>query len=228
MNPVRTAENILTELRSMADPEKTSGMARYGINPDKTLGISIPALRAIARRIGKDHALAEELWSTGVHEARILASFIDLPGQVTSEQMEIWASDFDSWDVCDQCCSNLFDKIPFADQKAIEWSAREEEFVKRAGFVLMATLAVHDKKAGDEKFIGFLPYIVRESDDERNFVKKAVSWALRQIGKRNRRLNALAIGTAREIQQKDSRAARWIASDALRELTGESVQNKFK
>ena len=228
MNSSLTAESILAELRSLANPENVVGMARFGINSENTLGISIPALRAIARRTGKNHALAQELWSSGIHEARILACFIDSPKQVTPEQMESWASEFDSWDVCDQCCSNLFDKTPFAYQKAGEWSGREEEFVKRAGFVLMAALAVHDKKAEDSKFTPFLPMIIRESDDERNFVKKAVNWALRQIGKRNKNLNALAISTAREIQERSSRAARWIASDALKELTGESVQRRLK
>ena len=212
----------------MANPENVAGMARFGIKTEKALGISIPPLRAIAKRTGKNHILAGELWSSGIHEARILACFIDSPKQVTPEQMERWASEFDSWDLCDQCCSNLFDKTPFAYQKAAEWSAREEEFVKRAGFVLMAALAVHDKKARDDKFIRFLPIIVRESDDERNFVKKAVNWALRQIGKRNKKLNVFAIDTAREIQERISPAARWIASDALKELTGESVQRKLK
>jgi 3-methyladenine DNA glycosylase AlkD len=146
---------------------------------------------------------------------------------VTEKQMESWVKDFDSWDICDQCCSNLFDKTKFAHKKAIEWSKRREEFVKRAGFVLMATLAVHDKEAGDKEFLKFLPIIIREATDDRNFVKKAVNWALRQIGKRNSALNKIAIQTAKEIQKIDSKSAKWIASDAIRELTSEAVQKKL-
>lgn len=203
-------------------------MARYGINPENTLGISIPALRAIARQAGKDHLLAARLWRSGIHEARLLACFTDEPDKVTSTQMDRWARDFDSWDVCDQCCSNLFDKTSMAYIKAVQWSSRKEEFVKRAGFTLMAALAVHDKQSGDEAFEEFLPLILREATDARNFVCKAVNWALRQIGKRNRRLNQKAIKTAKEIQKLDSKAARWIAADALRELTGEQVQERLR
>jgi 3-methyladenine DNA glycosylase AlkD len=146
---------------------------------------------------------------------------------VTDAQMESWVKDFDSWDVCDQCCSNLFDKTKFAHQKAVEWSKREETFVKRAGFTLMATLAVHDKTAVDEEFLKFLSVIKDGSVDNRNFVKKAVNWALRQIGKRNHNLNEMAIKVAEEIQQINSKSARWIASDAIRELTSEAVQNRL-
>jgi len=202
-------------------------MARFGINPENTYGVSVPDLRKMAKEISTDHALAEQLWASGIHEARILASMIDEPEMVTEARMESWVKDFDSWDVCDQCCSNLFDKTKFAYRKAAEWSKREEEFVKRAGFTLMATLAVHDKKAADEEFLKFLPVIKRESTDNRNFVKKAVNWALRQIGKRNLNLNKVAIKAAEEIQQIDSKSARWIAADAIRELTGEAVQKKL-
>ena len=202
-------------------------MARFGINPENTYGVSIPNLRKIARETGEDHALAQQLWASGIHEARILASFIDKPETVTEAQMESWVKDFDSWDVCDQCCSNLFDKTKFAHRKAAEWSKREEEFVKRAGFTLMAALAVHDKKAADEDFLKFLPIIKRESTDGRNFVRKAVNWALRQIGKRNYNLNQMALKTAEEIQQVNSKSARWIAADAIRELTSEAVQKKL-
>jgi 3-methyladenine DNA glycosylase AlkD len=188
----------------------------------------MPALRGIARELGRDHHLAQELWASGIHEARILACLIDEPSLATEEQMELWVKEFDSWDLCDQCCSNLFDRTGLAFEKAVEWSGREEEFVKRAGFVLMACLAVHDKKAGDEAFLEFLPLIKREAQDSRNFVRKAVNWALRQIGKRNPNLNRAAIEAAREIQKMDSRAARWIASDALRELTGQKVQSRLK
>jgi len=221
-------KEILKRLKSLSDPKAVEGMARFGINPKNTYGVSIPNLRMISKEIGRDHSLAQQLWSSGIHEARILAGMIDDPGMVTEEQMESWVKDFDSWDVCDQCCSNLFDKTEFAYQKAFEWSERNEEFVKRAGFVLMATLAVHDKKATDEELLKFLPLIKRESTDDRNFVKKAVNWALRQIGKRNVSLNKAAIKTAKKIQGIDSKSARWIASDALRELTSEAVQKRLR
>jgi len=222
------AEDVLKRLESLADPEAVAGMAKFAVGGQNTLGISVPTLRQLANEIGRDHDLAQQLWTSGIHEARLLATMIDVPQQVTETQMEAWVKDFDSWDVCDQCCLNLFRKTPFAYQKVDKWSRREEEFVKRAGFALMATLAVHDKQAGDEAFIGFLPSIKREATDERNFVKKAVNWALRQIGKRNLSLNQIAIQTAQEIQQLDSKSARWIAADALRELTGDKVQQKLR
>jgi len=219
--------DILKKLKSLSDPEAVKGMARYGINPENTYGVSIPNLRKIAKEIGTDHALAQQLWASGIHEARILASMIDELEMVTDAQMESWVKDFDSWDVCDQCCMNLFEKIKFAYQKAVEWSANDKEFIKRAGFVLMARLAVSDKKADDKQFEPFFPSIKRESVDNRNFVKKAVNWALRQIGKRNPNLNKMAIKTAEEIQQINSRSARWIASDAIRELTSEAIQKRL-
>ncbi len=221
-------EKILKQLESLSNPKAVAGMARFGINQSNTYGVSIPNLRKIAREAGKNHLLAQQLWSSGIHEARILASMIDNPENVTEEQMENWVKDFNSWDVCDQCCSNLFDKTGFAYQKAVEWSKREEEFVKRAGFVLMAVLAVHDKKARDEEFLKFLPIIERESTDDRNFVKKAVNWALRQIGKRNLNLNKKAIETAKEIQKMESKSSKWIASDVIRELTGEEIQKRLR
>jgi 3-methyladenine DNA glycosylase AlkD len=219
-------DEILSRLRSLANPEAVAGMARFGINPKNTYGISIPALRKIARELGTNHDLAQQLWASGVHEAKILAAMVDDHEKVTEGQLESWVEAFDSWDVCDQCCSNLFDETRFAYQKAVEWSSRKEEFVKRAGYALMAALAVHDKSAPDTKFLRFLPLIRRGSSDERNFVKKAVNWALRQIGKRNRRLNRAAIATAKEIQAMESKTARWIAADALRELTSPAVQKK--
>jgi len=221
-------EEILNRLRNMANPANVAGMARFGINPENTLGISIPELRSMAKEIGKDHALAQELWTSGIHEARILAAFIDDPKKVTEVQMEWWVADFDSWDVCDQVCGNLFDRTLFAYPKAHEWSSRDEEFVKRAGFALMAWLPVHDKKARDEQFELFFSAIIRQSTDGRNYVKKAVNWALRNIGKRNRSLNRRAIETAEEITRIDSRTAHWIASDALKELTSPAVQNRLK
>lgn len=222
-----TTSQILDLLKSLANPENVAGMAKFGINPENTYGISIPTLRKIAKQCGKDHHMAQELWASGIHEARILACFIDDPRQVSEAQMDQWAADFDSWDVCDQCCGNLFDRTPFAYEKAEEWSQAEEEFVKRAAFALMAYLAVHDKKAPDSKFEAFFPVIVRESGDERNYVKKAVNWALRQIGKRNQRLNDLAIKTAEKIADSETKAARWIAADALRELRSDKVQDRL-
>ena len=204
-------------------------MARFGVRVDDALGgISVPVLRRLARKIGRNHTLAAELWKTGIQEARHLAAMIDEPEKVTEAQMERWARQFDSWDVCDGCCSTLFDKTPFAYRMAMEWSSRPEEFVKRGGFALMAVLAVHDKQASDAKFLKFLPAIKRESTDGRNFVRKAVNWALRQIGKRNPALNRSAVKIARRIRTLDSRSARWIAADALRELTGDAVQRRLR
>jgi 3-methyladenine DNA glycosylase AlkD len=221
-------EDIIAKLKSLSDPKAVEGMARFGINPENTYGVSIPNLRQMAKEAGKDHGLAQELWASGIHESRILASMIDDPRATTEEQIDSWVEDFDSWDVCDQCCMNLFEKTRFAYQKAVEWSSREKEFVKRAGFVMMARLAVSDKKASDRQFEGFFSIITREASDNRNMVKKAVNWALRQTGKRNLILNDMAIQTAREIQQMDSRSSRWIASDALRELTSDAVQKRLK
>jgi 3-methyladenine DNA glycosylase AlkD/TfoX/Sxy family transcriptional regulator of competence genes len=219
---------LIKKLKSLSNPEAVAGMARFGINPKNTYGVSIPVLRKMAMEIGQNHLLAQRLWNSGVHEARILAGMIDLPEEITEKQMERWVRDFDSWDVCDQVCSNLFDRTQFAHKKAMNWSKRGEEFVKRAGFVLMAALSVHDKKAGDKKFLKFLPIIKREARDERNFVKKAVNWALRQIGKRDLHLNQKAIKTAKEIQGIESKAAKWIASDAIRELTSQVVQKRLR
>ncbi len=221
-------DDILKRLKSLADPKAVEGMARFGINPENTFGVSIPNLRKIAKETGRDRALAQQLWDSAIHEARILASMIDDSEMVTEEQMERWVKDFDSWDVCDQCCMNLFEKTKFAYQKAVEWSSNDKEFIKRTGFVLMARLAVSDKKADDKQFEPFLPIIKRESTDNRNFVKKAVNWALRQIGKRNLNLNGKAIETAKEIQEIDSKSARWIAADAIRELTSQAVLERLQ
>ncbi len=223
-----TIDEIIAELRSHANPSNVEGMARYGISAVNTLGVNIPTLRALAKRAGRDHALAQQLWDTGIHEARIPAAMVDEPAKVTKRQMDRGAADFDSWDVVDGCCGTLFDQTPYAYEKALQWSASRREYVKRAGFVLMTQLAVHDKKALDETMLQFLPVIVRESGDERNFVKKAVNWALRQIGKRNRRLNAAAIATAHEILALNTRAGRWIARDALRELRSDAAQRRLK
>ena len=219
---------VFSQLKSLGDPKAVEGMARFGVNVPDAWGVSAPKLRALAKEIGKDHQLAARLWGSGVHDARLLATLIDDPAKVTPRQMERWAKDFNSWGLCDAACGCLFDKTPYAPDMALEWTGRDAEYVKRAGFVLMATLAVHDKKAPDERFERFLPYLVEHATDERNFVKKGVNWALRQIGKRNRRLNKLAVRTAKQIRKLDSRAARWIASDALRELTSEKVKKRLK
>jgi 3-methyladenine DNA glycosylase AlkD len=221
-------EEAIALLRSQSDPKNVEGMRRFGISTKTALGLRKPQMEAVAKKIGRDHKLAQRLWDSGIREARHVAAMIDDPMLVTEDQMERWVKDFDSWDVCDDCCGALFDKTPFAYREAAEWSERDEEFVKRAGFAMMAELAVHDKTAEDEKFLQFLPIIKVGALDERNFVKKAVNWALRQIGKRNLPLNRRAIAMAEDIARLDSRSARWIAADALRELKGEAVQKRLR
>ena len=223
-----TREKVLEKLKSLAKLDQLDAMAKFGLTKDNRLGVSIPNLRSMAKEIGKDHPLALELWDTGIPDAGMLAAMIDEPEKVSENQMEKWVQDFQSWDVCDQVCMNLFEKTAFALKKITEWAEREEEFVKRAAFSLIACLAWHDKEAADRKFLGMLPVIKRGATDERNYVKKAVSWSLRHIGKRNPDLNRAAIHTAREIKQLDSRAARWIASDAIRELESEAVQKRLQ
>ena len=198
-------------------------MARFGINVDRALGVSVTELRRVARRFGRDHGLARGLWASGVHEARILAALVDDPTKVTEAQAERWVRSFDSWDLCDQVCGNLFDRTPFAFEKAAEWAGREREFEKRAGFALMAMLAVHRKDAPDGAFLPFLAVIEREADDGRNFVKKAVNWALRQIGKRSAPLRTAALRSARRIRAGGTPSARWIAAVAIRELENASA-----
>lgn len=220
---------ILKTLKSYANKKNVEGMARFGIKGKNVLGgPNLPTLRKMAKEIGKNHELALHLWNSEIHEARILAGMIAEPKKATERQIESWVKEFDSWDVCDQVCSNFFNKTKFAYTKAEEWSKREEEFIKRAGFVLMACLSVHDKKASDKKFISFLKNIKREVIDERNFVKKAVNWALRQIGKRNIALNKAAIELSEDILKIDSKSAKWIAGDAIRELKSEAIHKKFK
>ncbi len=211
----------------MHNAENVAGMARFGINPEGTLGISVADLRKIAKELGRDHALAEALWQSGIHEARILAVLIDDPKQVDEDQAERWVVDVDSWDVCDQLCMGLLRKTPFAHAKAKAWCKRKETFVRRAGFALIATLAVHDKKAPDKTFAAYLPLIRRAATDERNFVKKAVNWALRQIGKRNAALNAAATALAEDLIATDDKTARWIGRNARRELTSDAVKSKL-
>jgi len=212
------SREIIKKLKSFSSKKNVAGMARFGINPKYALGVNVPVLRDLAKKTGRDHKLALSLWKSRIHEARILASMIDEADKVTEKQMDSWVKDFNSWDLCDQCCMNLFDKTAFNWKKALEWPKREEEFVRRAGFALMASLAVHDKKAKDKDFIKLFPLIKKYSIDERNFVKKAVNWALRQIGKRNAVLREKCIKLAKEIQKTDSKSAQWIAKDAVREL----------
>ncbi len=223
-----SVKDVLDRLQSKAKPEQLAGMARYGMTVERRLGVSVPDMRKLAKEIGKDHKLALELWKTGIAEARMVAGMVADPDRLTEEQMEDWVKDINSWDVCDQVCMNLFERNKLAWRKIVDWSEREEEFVKRAAFALIACLAWHDKKASDERFIELFPLIIRAATDKRNFVKKAVNWALRNIGKRNPTLNESAINTAKEIQRIDSKAARWVASDALRELESEAVRNRIK
>ena len=221
-------DSVIDKLKSKAQPENLEGMTRYGIPPEQRLCIRVPELRKMAKEVGRDHKLALDLWRSGIGEARILATMVAEPDRLTEEQMEDWVKDINSWDICDQLCMNLFSRNQLAWKKITDWSEREEEFVKRTAFSLIACLAWNDKKAVDNVFLELLPVIVREATDGRNFVKKAVNWALRNIGKRNVNLNKAALNTAKEIQQLDSRTARWIAADAIRELESEAVQNRLR
>jgi 3-methyladenine DNA glycosylase AlkD len=225
---MNTVENVLAQLKAHANPKNVEGMARCGITAKKAFGVSAPVLRDLAKQVGKDHKLAGALWKKEILEARVLAAFIDEPERVTPAQMDRWVKDFDSWAVCDGVCLHLFVKTSHAHKKAIQWSRDEREFVKRAGFTMMACLAVHDKKASDKEFEKCFTLIHRAAVDESNFVKKAVNWALRQIGKRNQSLNSKAIRLAKVIRKLESKSARWIAADALRELTSGAVQKRLK
>jgi len=216
-------EEIIKELKKNSNPIDREGMARFGINPKFALGVRIPVMRKIAKKIGKNHSLALQLWQTKIHEARILASMIDEVEKVTEKQVDSWVKEFNSWDLCDQCCMNLFDKLPFAFEKAIKLTKQEREFERRAGFALMACLAWHCKTASNQQFLPFFPVIKKHATDERNFVKKSVNWALRQIGKRNKSLNKTAQQVAKEIAKIDSKAAKWIARDAIKELVEKSI-----
>ncbi len=221
-------KQILSSLKKLGRPEALAGMARYAIDTENAYGVALPELRRLAKEIGRDHALALAMWRTGVHDARLLATMIAVPAKTERALADAWAGYFRSWDLCDQCCSNLLRKTAFAHDLVGDWRRSEEEFVKRAAFAMIAVLAVHDKAAADDVFQAWLPFIEEAAADTRNFVKKAVNWALRQIGKRNRGLNLQAIEWARRIAEKDSKPARWIASDALRELTSEAVQRRIK
>ncbi|HEV3374549.1 MAG TPA: DNA alkylation repair protein [Candidatus Acidoferrum sp.] len=223
-----TKGRVLRELKNLADPRVRKKMAYFGVNVPKAHGISVPVLHALARRIGTDHELAEEIWATGIHEARILATLVGESSRVTSAQMERWVRDFDSWDVVDAACCYLYAQAAPAWVKVNLWSRRRKEFEKRAAFSLAAYLSYKDKTAVDARFERFLRVIEREAWDERNFVRKAVNWALRNIGKRNLRLNRAAILTAERIRRQRSRSARWIAADALRELRSDAVQRRLR
>jgi 3-methyladenine DNA glycosylase AlkD len=223
-----SVERVVGELRRLGTKHNVDGMARFGIRAAKVFGVSKPKLDELAKKIGKNHALGLALWATGIQDAKILAGLICEPGKVTSAQMERWVRDFDNWDSCDGTCCHLFVFAKDAWPKAFAWTKRKDEFQKRGGFALAAYLAYRDKSAGDAKFLNILKVIERESDDERNFVRKAVNWALRNIGKRNLRLNRAAISAARRLRKKESRTARWIAADALRELEGEAVQARVR
>ena len=225
---VTSVVEVLARLDEKANPANLDGMARYGMTVDRRLGVAVPEMRRLAKEIGPDHALALDLWATGIAEARMVAGMIAVPDLLTASELESWVGDLDSWDVCDQLCMNLLERSSVARDMIDEWSRRDEEFVRRAAFALIACLAWHDKQAPDEVFLDYLPLIVRGSTDDRNYVKKAVSWALRTIGKRSRALNSAAIATAREIRQLDSRAARWIAADVLRELESEKTIARLK
>jgi 3-methyladenine DNA glycosylase AlkD len=222
------AKRVLRELRRLGERRNIEGMARFGIVAKNVYGVSKPRLDELARKIGRNHALGLELWETGNHDARILAGMVAERKLVTAKQMERWVRDFDNWDICDGTCCHLFVFAMPAWQKAHLWSRRKKEFEKRAGFALAAFLACHDKDAPDAAFEKYLEVIEREAWDERNFVSKAVNWALRNIGKRNLALNRAAIACAQRIAMQGSRAARWIAGDALRELKSEAVETRLR
>ncbi|MFC1540628.1 DNA alkylation repair protein [Candidatus Margulisiibacteriota bacterium] len=221
-------QEILRKIKSQANPRNVLGMARYGINPQNNYGLCMGDIMSLARQIGQDHALAGKLWASGIRDARILASMVDDPAQVTSSQMDKWAKDLNSWDVCDSLCGRLFDRTKYTQQKIVQWSKRKEEYVKRAAFSIIAWLVAHDKKIDDKTFLNYLKLVKKAARDERNYVKKAVNWALRSIGKRNMKLNKAAIKTARDIAKLDSKAAKWNAKDTLRELTGKKVQARLR
>lgn len=223
-----TLEEVYKRLKETGNPKSLEHMVRFGITPGKALGVRIPDLRQLAKEIGRDHDFALRLWDEDTRETRILAAMTADPKQTTSELMEEWTAQFDYWEICDQCVMNLFEKTEMAWGKAVEYAHREEEFFRRTGFVLMARLAVSDKKAPDSSFEAFLPLILNYADDDRNMVKKAINWALRQTGKRNIALNKKAIAIGEKLRVSPSKAARWVASDALKELRSEAVQKRLK
>lgn len=219
---------VIIELQLLRNEKSLEGMSRFGINIENAFGISMVQLRILAKRIGKNHTLAFELWQTRYHEARILASMIDIADDVTSLQMNEWVKDFNSWDLCDQCCGNLFRYTSFAYEKAVEWSFSDVEYIRRAGFVMMASLAIGDKKAKDDKFLPFFELIIKHSDDDRNFVKKAVNWALRQMGKRSLYMRGKALDCIEILLKDKNKTAQWIAKDAQRELNNVKTIKNIK
>lgn len=227
-NSSLAVRRVLADLRRRGSTRNVVGMRRFGIQGGTIYGVSVVDIRAIGKSLPRDHNLALKLWKTGVHEARILASIVDEPVKVTPGQMDRWARDFDSWDVCDQVCMNLFDKTPYAFPKTLAWSRRKEKFVKRAGFALMAALAVHAKQAPDAAFFPFLRAVEREATDGRTYVRKAANWALRQIGKRNMSLNRRAVVVAKRLKDKAELSSHWIGADAYRELTDTTVQKRVR
>lgn len=218
-------DEVLKWLERKGTRRYLEGMARYGIQTDRRVfGVSVGTMQSLAKKLGKDHALATALWKSGCYEGQMLAALVDDPQRVTRSQMNAWAADFDNWATCDTACFHLFDRTPFAWEKARQWSTSRREFVKRAGFALMASLTVHSKSAPDTEFLLLLPLIEQGAHDERNFVKKSVNWALRSIGKRSLALNKAAIATAKRLAQSDEASCRWVGKDALRELAGPKVQ----
>jgi 3-methyladenine DNA glycosylase AlkD len=217
----------LSSLEKMSTRRDRENLARFGITATKAFGVSIANIQALARRLGRNHQLAAALWDTGWYEARLLTSFVDEPSRVTPAQMDRWCRDFDNWGICDTICFHLFDRTPHAWAKVAQWHDRRGEFVKRAAFALLASLALHDRGTGDQRFIHSLALIERAATDERNFVKKGVSWALRLIGRRNLALNAEAVTLSRRLSTSPDAAARWIGRGALRELTSPMVQRQL-
>jgi 3-methyladenine DNA glycosylase AlkD len=221
------AHETLAWLKSKGSTRGREQMAGFGIPPGKAHGVPMAAMQQLAKRLGHDHTLAAALWATGQYEARIVAAYVDEPGRVTPGQMDRWCRGFDNWGICDTVCFVLFDRTPHAFAKVAQWSRRREEFVKRAAFALLASLALHDKTAADRKFAACLPLIERAAADERNFVKKGVSWALRSVGRRNPALHAEAVEVARRLAASTEAAARWVGKDALRELTSAAVKKRL-
>jgi 3-methyladenine DNA glycosylase AlkD len=211
-------QDALTWLKRRGTKRNRDGLARYGIVAPKAFGVSMRDVQALAKRLGPDHALALKLWDTGWYEAQLLTAFVAEPTRLTSAQMDRWAREMNNWAVCDTLCFKLFDRSLHAFRKVTQWKTRKEEFVKRSAFALLASLALHDKTSGDAEFLRLLPAIERAATDERNFVKKGVSWALRSIGRRNAALHAAAIDTSTRLAESPGAAARWIGRDALREF----------
>ena len=217
-------DDVLAWLKKQGSRRTVAGMARYGIVAERAYGVPMGTLRSLKKRLGQDHELSLALWESGWYEARLLAALVDDPARVTRRQVNAWAAGFENWADCDTACFHLFDRTPFAWDKARQWSASPREFVKRGAFALMACLALHDRAAPDKRFLAFLPLIEMGARDERNFVKKAVSWALRSIGRRNVALNAAALALARRLALRDEPAPRWVGKDALRELASPKVR----